>query len=328
MKKVIAGIDIGGTKIALALATADCKILTKCSFPTQVEDGAHKILERTLDKLEALIEQEDVVLIVLGVGCAGPIDRKRGMILSPPNLPGWKEFPLTEIIGKKFKVPINFDNDANAAAVAEHRFGVGRGFNNFVYLTISTGIGGGVIIDGKLVHGFSGNAGEVGHIKVMPNGAQCGCGARGCLETVCSGTAIARRAREKILSGVESLIANQAENIQQITAKIVAEAAMQGDRLAIEIWDETVFYLSLGLCNIIVTIEPEAIILGGGVATVGEQLLAPLREQIYRQVKVINAAKIQILQAGLETESGIYGALALAANMLTDSEKPANIELR
>lgn len=313
VKQLIAGIDIGGTKIAIALAAPDCRIVAKLSFPTRTQDGAHKIIERTLDELETLVNREQGELAAIGVGCAGPLDTERGVTLSPPNLPGWNEFPLVEIIKARFKVPVIFDNDANAAALAEHKFGAGRGFNNFVYLTISTGIGGGVIVDGKLVRGASGNAGEIGHTVVMANGISCGCGARGCLEAVCSGTGIARRARRRIVDGAASVMTTMVENVEQISAKTVAEAAIEGDRLAREIWDETVLYLSLGLGNIIVMLEPQAIILGGGVAMTGEQLLKPLREQIYSQIKILPASNIKILRAGLETESGVYGALALAS---------------
>lgn len=145
MKELIAGIDIGGTKIAIALATPDCEIVTQFSFPTQAADGAPKILERTLDHLENLIGQEQARLTNVGIGCAGPLDTARGMTLSLPNLPGWNEFPIVEIVRERLGVPVVFDNDANAAALAEHRFGAGRGFDNLVYVTISTGIGGGIV---------------------------------------------------------------------------------------------------------------------------------------------------------------------------------------
>lgn len=313
MKQLIAGIDIGGTKIAVAVADSDCRIVAKHSFPTRVGDGADKIIDRTLGELEKLLEREQgAELTKIGVACAGPLDTRRGITLSPTNLPGWGEFPIVEIINKRMKVPIAFDNDANAAALAELRFGAGGEFKNLVYVTISTGIGGGIICDGKLVHGLTGNAGEIGHITVMPNGAKCGCGARGCLEAVCSGTGIARRFIEKIDGGAHSSVTERVESIERVTAKDIAEAAAEGDRLAGDIWEETVFYLAVGLGNIMVMFEPEAIILGGGVAQTGEQLLRPLRKQINSHVKIIHAEKIQILPAGLGADSGIYGALALA----------------
>ena len=312
MKQMIAGIDIGGTKIAIALATADYEIKTKRIFPTQTSDGANRILERILNELEILIEQEQAELLKIGVACAGPLDVRQGLILSSPNLPGWFEFPIVEIIRRRMEVPVVLENDANAAALAEQKFGAGKGFNNLLYVTISTGIGGGIIADGKLIHGRTGNAGEIGHITVIPNGIRCGCGARGCLEAVCSGTGIARRFVEKIKSGADSRVIGRVQNIEQITAKHIAEAAAEGDPLAIDIWEETIFYLSIGLGNLIVMFEPEAIILGGGVSMTGEQLFRPLQEQISNHVKILPAEKIQILHAGLGAESGIYGALALA----------------
>jgi glucokinase len=311
MKQLIAGIDIGGTKIAVALATPVCEIVTKHNFPTRVSDGAIKIIERTLDELESLIEQEQAELLKIGIACAGPLDVQRGLILSSPNLPGWDEFPIVEIIRRRMKVPVILENDANAAALAEQRFGAGKAFKNLVYVTISTGIGGGIIADGKLIQGLTGNAGEIGHITVMPNGLQCGCGARGCLEAVCSGTGIARRFVEKIQNGASSTVVEKVPNTEQITAKHIAEAAAEGDKLAAAIWDETIFYLSVGLGNVIVMFEPEAIILGGGVSLTGELLLRPLRRQIQNHLKIFRVDDIQILQAGLGAESGIYGALAL-----------------
>lgn len=314
MKQLLAGIDIGGTKIALALATPDCEIVAGHNFLTQVSDGPEKILQRTLDQLEKLVEETGAAEVLkIGVGCAGPLDVRRGMTLSPPNLPGWDEFPIVEIIRRRMKVPVVLDNDANAAALAERRFGAGKEFKNLVYVTVSTGIGGGVIIDGKLVHGNTGNAGEIGHITVMPGGVKCGCGARGCLEAVCSGTGIARRFAEKINSGAASSLTEKIQSVEQITAKNIAEAAAAGDPLAVDIWEETIFYLSLGISNIIVMFEPEAIIIGGGVSMTGEQLFRPLRQHINKHVKILPAEKVQILHAGLGAESGVYGALALVA---------------
>jgi glucokinase len=313
MKELIAGIDIGGTKIAIALATSGCEIVSQMSFPTQVADGAQQILERTLGHLEKLVEQQAAHLSKIGIGCAGPLDTVRGVTLSPPNLPGWDEFPIVGIVRERMKVPVVFDNDANAAALAEHRFGAGRGLENLVYLTISTGVGGGIICSGKLVHGRTGNAGEIGHIMVMPDGLKCGCGARGCLEAVCSGTGIARRFAEKIERGANSELLNKVRSGEQITAKHIAEAAAEGDRLAGDVWEETIHYLSIGIGNVIVMFEPEAVILGGGVSMTGEQLFRPLRRKIHEQIKIFPTENIQIVHAGLGAESGIYGALALAA---------------
>src|SRR5437763_7503791 len=174
-----------------------------------------------------MLERTGSRLAAVGVGCGGPLDRRRGLILSPPNLPGWDEFPVVALLEERLGVPVLLDNDANAAALGEHRYGAGRGLRHLVYITISTGIGGGVIVRGELVHGVHDGAGEVGHMTVLPEGPACGCGARGCLEALCSGTSIARRARERLAAGSLSSLGEG-----EITAQAVAEAARRGDALA------------------------------------------------------------------------------------------------
>lgn len=201
MRKVTAGIDIGGTKIAVALAEKNGAMIFRERFPTQTARGAAKILAETIERLTDSAKSLEAEIAAVGVGCASPLDLERGLVMSPPNLPGWDEFPIVDILRNKFQVPVVLDNDANAAAIGEHFYGAGRGFENLVYITISTGIGGGVIVDNKLVHGVGDGAGEIGHLCVEPSGFECNCGARGCLEAICSGTAIARRARMAILGG-------------------------------------------------------------------------------------------------------------------------------
>jgi glucokinase len=306
---VVAAIDIGGTKIAVALAEEDGTILSMTRFPAHLELGPHRILENAVAVVQEMAAEKSVSISAVGIGCGGPLDRKRGLILSPPNLPGWDEFPIVEIVESKLGVHALLDNDANAAALGELQHGAGRGLKDLVYITISTGIGGGIIVDGKLVHGVGDGAGEVGHIPVLLDGPLCGCGGRGCLEFLCSGTGIARRAKERIAAGAKSSLAS--DNISDISAKAVAEAAKDGDPLAREVWDETIRYLAFGLNNIIVTLAPEAVILGGGVSTAGDQLLEPLRRQVYETVKILPVEQVRILQAELGGDSALYGAVIL-----------------
>jgi glucokinase len=310
-RETIAGIDIGGTKIAVALADTAGQILSLSRFPTEIETGPHRILEKAIVEIEKMVADGGAGLRAVGVGCGGPLDRERGLILSPPNLPDWDEFPIIEIIEKRLGVPAILDNDANAAALGEQQRGAGRGLSNLVYMTISTGIGGGIIIGGEILHGVSDGAGEVGHITVLPDGPLCPCGERGCLEALCSGTSIARRARERLLAGAISVMTTMAGEPYKVTAKMVAEAALEGDTLAAEIWDETINYLAIGIGDIISILAPEAVILGGGVSTAGEQLLEPLRRQVQSRVKMLRVEKIRILQAELGGDSGIHGALIL-----------------
>ncbi|HEX8141143.1 MAG TPA: ROK family protein [Pyrinomonadaceae bacterium] len=309
--EAIAGIDIGGTKIAVALSDTDGNVIARHRFATQVEIGPYRVVENAVKEIERMVKETATRLIAAGVGCGGPLDRQRGVVLSPPNLPDWDEFPIVELIEKRLGVRSVLDNDANAAALGESKYGAGRGLRNVVYITISTGIGGGIIIEGKILHGVKDGAGEVGHITVLPDGPRCGCGARGCMEAICSGTSIARRARERLLTGEQSSMTTMAGGIMEVTAKTVAEAMRGGDRLAAEVWDETVYYLAVGISNIINVISPEAVILGGGVSTAGEQLLEPLRRQVRDRNTMLPPEKINILQATLGGDSGVYGALIL-----------------
>lgn len=315
-RDVVAAIDIGGTKIALGLADLGGRALPFHRLPTRVEIGPHRIIEEAAGELEKMAEGRGARITAVGVGCGGPLDRRRGMILSPTNLPGWDELPIVKLLEERFGVPVLLDNDANAAALAEQEYGAGRGVRNLVYITISTGIGGGIIVNGELVHGVGDGAGEVGHMVVAPeSGPLCGCGARGCLEAICSGTSIARRAQERIAQGATDTLLltpdSSGRGPGSITAQAVAEAARRGDPLAREVWDETIHYLALGISNIITMLAPEAIILGGGVSTAGEQLLAPLRERLRESVKMVPIEGVKILQAALGGDSGVYGALLL-----------------
>ena len=315
IRDAIAAIDIGGTKIALGLAALDGQPLPFRRFPTRVERGPRAIIDEATARLEQMAGETGMRIVSVGVGCGGPLDRRRGLILSPPNLPGWDEFPIVRQIEERFDVPVLLDNDANASALAEHEYGAGRGLHDLVYMTLSTGIGGGIIINNQLVHGVGDGAGEVGHMVVAPGGPPCGCGARGCLEALCSGTSIARRARERLAQdGRPSML--RAGGAEKITAHAVAEAARAGDALAREVWAETIHYLALGLSNIIAALAPEAIILGGGVSTAGEQLLVPLRQRVRESVKIMPVEGVQILQASLGGDSGVYGALLIGRRAL------------
>jgi glucokinase len=314
---LIAAVDVGGTKIALGLSDPEGRALPFRRFPTRVERGPHRIVAQALDELEKMAAEAGGRVAAVGVGCGGPLSRGRGLILSPANLPGWDEFPVVDLIRERFGVPVELDNDANAAALAEYEYGAGRGAESMVYMTISTGIGGGVIIGGRLLHGVGDAAGEVGHMIVAPGGTPCGCGSRGCLETICSGTSIARRAAERLADGSRhSSLLEGGGGLKEITAHAVAEAARAGDAVAVEVWDETVEYLALGVGNVIAAFAPEAVVLGGGVSTAGEQLLGPLRWRVRESVKIAPVEQVRITQAELGGDSGVYGALILGRKAL------------
>jgi glucokinase len=306
----VAGIDIGGTKIALAVADLEGRIIERTRFPARTsERGPHAIVEEALAGIERMLGKTGARLAAVGIGCGGPLDRKRGLIISPPNLPGWDEFPVVRIVEGRLGVPALLDNDANAAALGEHRHGAGRGYRHLVYITQSTGIGGGVIVRGELVHGVHDGAGEVGHMTVLPDGPACGCGGRGCLEALCSGTAIARRARERLAAGEASSLSSLSPG--EVTGRAVAEAAREGDALASQVWDEMIHYLAVGVGNLFNILAPEAIVIGGGVSEAGAQLFGPLRERVHARMRMLSPEKINILQASLGGDSALHGAIIL-----------------
>lgn len=310
MKEAVAGIDIGGTKIAVALETIEGERISSRQFPTRVERGPQLILDNLVSVVMEMSAASDARLLAAGLGCPGSVDKERGLVMSPINLPGWHEFPIVSAIEERLNVPVLIENDAKLAALGEYTYGAGRGLSDIVFLTISTGIGGGIIVNGGLLQRLG--AGEVGHMTVMPDGPLCGCGCRGCLDALCSGTAIARRARALLAKGEASIISRMVSRPEEIDAQTVAAAAQKGDELACRVWNEMIYFLSIGIGNVITILAPEAVILGGGVAASGEQLLGPLRPLVEQRAKMIPVERVQVLQATLAGESGVYGALAIA----------------
>ena len=310
MTEAVAGIDIGGTKVAVALESLRGERIAGRRFPTLAGLGPEAILGNIAAALAEMSAEAGAQVLAVGLGCPGSVDKERGTILNPINLPGWHEFPVVRTVEELLGVPAAIENDAKLAALGEHAHGAGRGFTDLVYLTISTGVGGGVIVNNQLLRRLG--SGEIGHMTVLPDGPPCGCGSRGCLDALCSGTAIARRARALLAAGEPSVISQMVAGREKISARTVAEAARGGDALAGRVWDETIHYLAIGVGNVITILAPEAIILGGGVASSGEQLLGPLRPLVERRAKMIPVESVQILQAALGGESGIHGALVLA----------------
>ncbi len=312
MNEVLAGIDIGGTKIAVALASLSGEKIAARRLPTQVEIGAYAITETILQAIRKMLDEHQVELVAVGIGCPSPLDIEKGLVMSPSNLQDWDNFPIVKLFGERFNVPVALDNDANTAALGELVYGAGRGYQNIIYITVSTGIGGGIIINGEIFHGVSAGAGELGHTIVKPDGIRCNCGSVGCLETICAGIHIARCARERLAGGESSLLNEMAANIGEVTAKTVVEAVRRKDKLAVEIWEETCRFLAIGIANSISLLAPEAVIIGGGIAAAtGDMLFAPLRRLLPQFVSMIPAEKINVLPAELGSESGVCGALVL-----------------
>lgn len=307
----VLGIDIGGTKLAAGIVSPDGSILARKEVPTRVAEGLDPVLGRIVQLGRDLLGAPGIpgnTVGRIGVGCAGPVDRRAGLVFDPPNLPGWVRVPLVEHVQGALGIPTVLDNDANAAALGEFCYGAGRGANSLVYLTVSTGIGGGIILDGRIWHGLKDGAGEVGHMTLMPDGPVCGCGNRGCLEAISSGTSIAKRAKALLAQGRSSRL----QQVPDFTAADVVRLAHEGDAVAREVWESAVAYLGLGVAALITILAPERIVIGGGVAKAGDRLFLPLRDEVRRRVRLVPVESIPILPAALGADVGILGAAAVA----------------
>lgn len=245
------------------------------------------------------------------------MDARTGIVRFTPNIPGWTEVPLRDLMAGDFGVPTFVANDANLAALGEYRFGAGKGVRDLVYLTISTGIGGGILIDGRLFEGGQGLGGEVGHMIVEPNGPRCGCGGYGCLEAVASGTAIAREARVAVERGIPSALSQLADRPEALTAREVVQAASQGDELARRILEQAGRYIGLAIVSLMYLFNPALVILGGSVAIgAGDLLMAPLRQTVRERSQRVYWENTPIVPAALEDDVVLLGALALALERL------------
>lgn len=318
-QRYILGLDIGGTKLAAGIVTLDGLQIAQDRVPTQASEGPDAVINRLIDLSWRVVQQAGLQwqeVLAAGVGCGGPLDPHKGIIMEPPNLPGWVEVPLVRRLQEALGIPVYLDNDANAAALGEHRFGAGRGVANLVYLTISTGIGGGIVINNRLYLGQNGNAGEIGHMSVIYNGRECNCGSRGCLEAYCSGTSIAARAREAVLAGEPSVLSG---DLEAITGETVEAALRQGDPLARRIWQETVEILGAGLANVINIFNPQLVVLGGGITNFGELLFQPVRQVALERAMRPLAEVVDIVPARLGGQVGVLGAAAVALERLNGS---------
>ena len=322
IERPIIGIDLGGTKISTALVSSAGEIIAHDYQETRVAEGQDAVIGRTLDAARRVMAQAEVEpsqVAAVGIGAPGPLEIETGILVAPPNFPDWERVPLKQLIEDGLGITAFIENDANAAALGEHLFGAGRGVEHMIYVTVSTGIGGGLILNRELYHGANGMAGEIGHMTIIPCGPLCGCGDRGCLEAVASGTAIARRARERVARSVPTLLAELAEgDPERITAKLVAEAASQGDVEAQEILAEAMNYLGIGMANLVNLFNPQLIVIGGGLTNIGEALFGPVRRTIDRRAFPVPAQAVRVVRAALGDNVGVLGAAAVALRQAQD----------
>jgi glucokinase len=318
-EKWIVGVDLGGTSTKLAFINTNGEIVHKWEIITdKTNDGKNIIINiaKAIDQKLQEIDLSKEKLIGIGMGAPGPVDTKSGVIYNAVNL-GWKNhFPLRDMLEVETSLPAVIDNDANCAALGEMWKGAGNGAKDLVCITLGTGVGGGVIANGQIVQGISGAAGEIGHITSIPvNGAPCNCGKTGCLETIASATGIVRIATDKLNNVTE--IGELKEIYQKegnVSAKNVFDCARNGDKIAIDVIDEVSFYLGLALANIANTLNPEKMVLGGGVSKAGEVLLNPIKENFnkYSFPRVKESTDITI--ATLGNDAGVIGAAWLIKN--------------
>ena len=310
-----AGIDLGGTKILVLVADERGNVLGTARVPTLATQGPDSVISRIVDAVHAAAAEAKVETTALsgaGVSAPGPIDTAEGVITDPPNLPGWHNVPLARILRERLGIPVALENDANCGALGEHMFGAGRGYKHIVFVTISTGIGGGIIIDNELYEGASGAAGEVGHIGVSVDGPSCGAGHVGCLEAFASGTAIAARARDMIAAGGLPRTARIAEHDPPLSAKSVQMAAEQGEAEAAAIITSAGRYLGMGLASLINVFNPQAIILGGGLTNIGDAILGPAVETARMRSFAQSFVDVRIVEGELGERVAALGAIAVA----------------
>ena len=316
------GIDIGGTKCAVTYGISDGKaieIVDKAKFDTTLVD---ETIANLLEKTSAMMQKHGLNVentSAIGISCGGPLDSKKGVIMSPPNLPGWDNIPIVEYFEKRFGVKTAVQNDANACALAEWKFGAARGYNNAIFLTFGTGMGSGLILDGKLYAGTNDNAGEVGHIRLEKTGP-VGYGKAGSFEGFCSGGGIAQMARvrvmEKLQMGEAVTFCKNMNEINDLTAKTVAEAAEAGDPLAREIYRECAHYLGKALSILIDVLNPEIIVLGS-IYCRAQNLIEPEMRKVIDYETIVHARRVcKIVPAGLGESIGDYAALSVAVNAI------------
>ena len=313
MKKYRIGVDIGGTNIKIALVDLQGKIVYSNTTPTRADLGYEHSIANIQNAIEELMKETNTnkdTVEAIGFGFPGQVDYKEGIVRLLTNMPGWVEIPFAQIIEDEFKIPVRLDNDVRVATLGELKYGAGKGCENLVCITIGTGIGSGLVMNGKLVRGAKNAAGEIGHIKMtMGEGPLCGCGDFGCFEAYASGPAIVAMARDYIRGGKSSKFKELAT--EELSPYIVAQAALQGDVVAKQIYRKMGEIIGIGLTSVINLLNPERVIIGGGVADAGDILINPIKETIQKRAMPIQAASVEIVHAQLGNTAGVIGASLL-----------------
>jgi glucokinase len=315
---------VGGTKLAAGVVAPSGAVLGWSSTPSRVDEGPDAVISRHLALARSAVEEAGVAwsdIAAIGIGCGGPLDPFSGVVEAPLHLPGWRDVRIVDIVEAALQRPAVVDNDATAGALGEYWFGAGRrrDVRHLVYLTVSTGVGGGLVLDGRVFRGAAGNAGELGHLTIDRDGRPCGCGRRGCLEAYASGTNIARRAREALDRGEPSVLAN----LSHVTARDVSTAAAAGDPLASRVWQDTTAILGTAVATILDVFNPDLVVLGGGVTRAGDHLLVPVRHVAFGPGLAPARRSADVVLAALGDQLGVVAAAAVAFERLLMMDAPA-----
>jgi len=305
--EVVLGVDIGGTNIKLCLLSCAGKIIKEGMIPTMQEEGVESAASRVNSWLVDN-SSDGYRLTGAGIGCAGLINKENGIVISSPNLPDWVDVSLKDVFQGVLGKDVIVENDANCAAFGEYAAGAGRSSNIFVCITLGTGVGGGIIVDGKLLTGSRGFAGEIGHIVIDPAGPECGCGRKGCLEAFIGASAIVRMFMEELEQGRSSALAD----LDGITVRDISRYASKGDRVAIDVLKLTGKYLAMGLSVLMHLLNPDVIAIGGGVANAGELILGPARDELKGLLMHRVLGEVKIVQAKLGSMASAIGSAFLA----------------
>ena len=309
------GIDLGGTNIKIGLFDSELKLISKTSVATKADMGPEVVIDKMAQTAKRLLVEAGLSLqdvVAVGIGTPGPAKYSKGIIIRSTNMPKFKNVPICKMLNEKLGAPIVFDNDANVACWGEYAVGAGKGVKDMVFFTLGTGIGGGIINNGELVHGCDENAAELGHMIIYPDGRKCNCGQRGCVEAYASADSTARRAAEALEAGAQSSLKKVLDEKGEITSKDVYEHLAEGDKLAKEITDGTAKALAITCINMLHTTEPKRIVFAGGMIAAGEVLLNRIKDFFNEHIWTIKAESVEICFATLGEDAGIIGAAALA----------------
>ena len=321
MQERLVAVDLGGTQIRVALCDTAGKILDRQAPPADAEQGVEAVFARIVDNIRKVAGNSPIHGI--GLGAPGTVDPWRGIIFEAPNLPGMIDFPMKTRLEKEFRVPAAIGNDANLAALGEHRLGAGRGVSHMIYMTISTGIGGGIIADNQLFLGSRGFAGEVGHQTLDAYGPRCNCGNVGCLEVLAAGPAIERMAREALRGGRDSKLRAQVGiHLDQLKGEMIAQAARDGDFLTREIYQRAGFFIGLGIVNLVHNFDTPLFVLGGGVSIHAWDLIYPTILSVFEKYVMPSMGRgVKIVQAQLGDDAGLVGAAMLVKDQIDHAQR-------